>query len=69
MILIHHSHTQGPHPRILAIGFSLLYEGCRKEMGGFPSEAWPIFAHAHWHSMKEMQFAPRVLHFSAFHLS
>ena len=26
-------------------------------------EAWPIFAHAHWH----YNYAPRVLHFSAFH--
>ena len=26
-------------------------------------EAWPIFAHAHWCA----QYAPRVLHFSAFH--
>ena len=37
MILIHRSHTQGPHPRILAIGFPLLYEGCRKEIGGSPT--------------------------------
>ena len=27
--------------------------------------AWPISAHAHWHSTR--QYAPRVLHFSAFH--
>ena len=28
-------------------------------------EAWPISAHAHWHSTHD--YAPRVLHFSAFH--
>ena len=31
-------------------------------------EAWPISAHAHWHSTQDnVVFAPRVLHFSAFH--
>ena len=32
-------------------------------------EAWPISAHAHWHSTQDVPyFAPRVLHFSAFYL-
>ena len=30
-------------------------------------EACPIFAHAHWYSMQDMQYVPKVLHFSAFH--
>ena len=30
-------------------------------------EAWPISAQAHWRSTQDAVFAPRVLHFSAFH--
>ena len=30
-------------------------------------KVWPISTYVHWHRMKDMQYALRVSHFSAFH--